>query len=110
MSHDADDPEATWPDARERLLALIAGYLGGTIEVEAFCVAFDQLYNLHLDHATLRAEEDEAFGRIFERVVWYSPFPDERAQIPGYLGPEDIRATVQKESSVLERSARSRRP
>jgi hypothetical protein len=110
MSHDGDDPEATWHDARERLLALIAGYLGGTIEVEAFCVAFDEVYNLHLDRTTLPAEEAEAFGRIFERVVWYSPLSDERARIPGYLGPEDIRATVRREWSSLERSARSPMP
>jgi hypothetical protein len=105
MAGERNDPEAVWPDARERLLGLMAGYIDGTVEVEAFCADFEEVYNLHLDPATLSVVEGEAFERIFDRTVWFSPLPDERARIPGYLGPEDIRATVQSEWSMLKPSA-----
>jgi hypothetical protein len=96
-----NDPEAAWPDARDRLLGLVQGYLRYQITPEAFCDEFERLYNLHLDRGTISAEEESAFGRIFERVVWYSPIERERLAIPGYLGPEEIRDAVLAEAAAL---------
>jgi hypothetical protein len=52
--------------ASARLLSLIDDFKSGRSAVEAFC-----------------------------KVVYYSPFPAERAQIPHYLGPDDIGAAVE---------------
>jgi hypothetical protein len=77
-------------DARGRLRKLVELVLAGSVSVEHFCGAFETIYNLELDRSTLAAAEVPAFAAIFDRVVWYSPFSEERAKIPNYLGEDEI--------------------
>jgi hypothetical protein len=88
-------------DARGRLRKLVELLLAGSVSVEHFCGAFETIYNLELDRSTLSAGEVSAFAAIFDRVVWYSPFPEERAKIQNYLGEDQIKEIVTKAASAI---------
>lgn len=86
---------------RERLHRLIAEFRAGSLDTESFCSRFETTYNLELDKQTLTPAEVEAFAELFEQVVWYSPIPDERAQIPNYRSEEDIALAVEHAAQRL---------
>jgi len=75
---------------RERLFRYMDLVLRGELAVEVFCSSFEQVYNLELNKSDLCSAEAKAFSSIFDRVVWYSPYPKERREIPHYLGETDI--------------------
>lgn len=75
---------------RDHLQALIEQLLRGDDDVATFCAEFEQAYNLGLDHSSLSESEAREFGALFDVVVWYSPFPEERAEIPNYKSEEDV--------------------
>jgi hypothetical protein len=76
--------------ARLRLRRLLAEFRAGVLDTERFCAQFEHTYNLELDKSTLTPDEAVAFGALFEQVVWYSPFREERARIPNYRSEADI--------------------
>jgi hypothetical protein len=80
---------------RLRLRRLVAEFRSGKLDAESFCPRFENTYNLELDKRTLSRDEAEAFAALFEQVIWYSPFPDERRQIPNYRSEEDIARAVE---------------
>ena len=86
---------------KTRLENLISLYRGGKVSAEHFCAAFEQVYNLELDKTTLTETEAKAFEYVFNKVVWYSPFAEEREQIPNYLGEEDISKAVEVAVQML---------
>ena len=78
-----------------RLHRLIAEFRAGSLDAESFCPQFEHIYNMELDKRTLPAAEAEVFAALFEQVIWFSPFPDERAKIPNYRSEEDIARAVE---------------
>jgi hypothetical protein len=80
--------------ARLRLHRLLAEFRADEMDTGTFSNEFERTYNLELDKGTLSPSEAQAFGKLFERVIWYSPFPEERAKIPNYLGEEEIRSAA----------------
>lgn len=74
-----------------RLRRFLDEYLAGALETEQFCSQFEQAYNMELDKETMTRAEADAFNPLFEEVVWYSPFPEEREAIPNYRGDDEIR-------------------
>lgn len=93
--------------ARQRLLDLLRDVSSGRLGVEAFCSQFETAYNLELDKRQLTIEEAEAFSMLFEQVVWYSPFPEERTKVPNYKGEKEILDAVHDAERILARSART---
>ena len=75
---------------RLRLHRLLRELQAGSLGIEAFCAQFERTYNLELDKSTLSPDEAAAFSQLFEQVVWYSPFPGDRAEYPGYRSEADI--------------------
>lgn len=75
----------------ELLHKLLADYLGGSIDTALFCENFEQAYNFDVDRRELTAKEGAAFQRLFDEVVYFSPFPEERAAIPHYRSEKQIR-------------------
>jgi len=80
---------------------LIGLFLAGQINIPVFCRQFDNSYNLHTDKAALTAIESSAFNDLFDKVVWYSPFPEERKKIPSYLGETEIAIAIRQAASSL---------
>lgn len=79
------------PGARgAELHTLLQEVLSGNLDVGDFCEAFERVYNLETDKATLTERERVAFKVLFERIVWYSPIAEERRTIPNYVGESEV--------------------
>ena len=81
---------------RFRLYRLLAEFRAHVIDTRTFCGEFETTYNLELEDGVLSPTENQAFAELFDRVVWYSPFPEERAKIPHDLGETEISAAVEQ--------------
>lgn len=88
-------------DPRTRLYILMERLREGATTVEEFCSQFEKTYNLDLDKAQLSDTESIAFSALFDKIVWYSPFPEERQKIPNYLDEKDILAAVNEAERTL---------
>jgi len=64
------------------------------LSVEAFCREFERCYVLELDRATIGAREATALALVFDRAAWYTPFPRDRRQYPGYVGDAAVLTAV----------------
>jgi len=93
--------------ARGRLHELVNLFVRKGISVQHFCSTFETVYNLELDKAELSPREARAFGALFERIVWYSPIPEERRVIPNYIGEEEVKAAVMETAQMLARGEES---
>src|SRR5215207_11404691 len=70
------------------LYDLLALKLGQEISIEAFCREFESTYNFGVSAEALTDEEERVFRSLFNVVVWYSPFPQERAEYPKHFKDE----------------------
>ncbi len=86
---------------KEQIYDLIIKYLSKKIDAEYFCDAYENLYNLKLDKDVLSPSEYQIFARIFDSVVWYSPYEKEREEIPNYLSDSQIFEIVNNASKKL---------
>jgi hypothetical protein len=80
--------------AREIAVDLMDRLLSGELTVGDFCAQYEQHFNFDWPDRSLEAQA-ELFGKLFEVVVWYSPYPDERRSIPNYTGEPDVMGLVQ---------------
>ena len=81
--------EPLWKGS-ELLHKLLSDYLRGSIDTALFCDNFETAFNLDVNRHELTPTEEAVFGQLFDQVVYYSPFPEERAQIPNYTSEEQI--------------------
>jgi len=93
--------------ARQRLHGLLSSVRSGQLSIEAFCSQFEATYNFELDKEELTPAEAVAFSKLFEQVVWYSPFPEERAKIPNYKSEGEILTAVIEAERILAQSPRA---
>ncbi len=92
-------PESLSP--RDRLYELLRLKIGKDLSFQEFCSDFEDTYNLRLDAASVSGQELAAFKALFDVVVWYSPFPPERNQIPNYKSEAEIYAAVERTRNEL---------
>ena len=85
----------------ELLHKLLADYLGGRIDTPLFCSNFEQAFNFDVDRRELRTLEKAVFEKLFNEVVYFSPFPEELAKIPIYRSEEQIRQAAQAAKAEL---------
>jgi hypothetical protein len=93
--------------ARLRLRQLLVAFRQRAINVEKFCADFEHIYNLELDKGTLTPAEMEAFASLFESVIWFSPFEEERLRIPNYKDEAAIEAAAELAAARIEEEERS---
>lgn len=86
---------------RIKLHRLLREFQAGGLGTEDFCAQFERTYNLELDKGTLSPGETTAFGQLFEQVIWYSPFPEDRAEYPGYRNEADIARAAEEAAKNL---------
>ena len=86
---------------RERLYWLLRLLQQGQLGTEEFCQEFEQTYNFELDKEDLSSAEAVAFAALFDKVVWFSPFAEDRGRIPNYLGEAEVRAAVHETLCTL---------
>jgi hypothetical protein len=85
----------------ELLHKLLADYLGGRIDTPLFCSNFEQAFNFDVDRGSLTRCESDSFQRLFDEVVYFSPFPKERAEVPYYRSEEQIRWAARAAAAEL---------
>jgi hypothetical protein len=95
------DYQADLATARKRLHDLVRRLREKKLSVRSFCSQFEHIYNLELDKAELSDAEAQAFAALFDKVVWYSPYEDERKEIPNYLGDDEIIQAVRDAETIL---------
>jgi hypothetical protein len=91
------------PQGRDKLYWLMDLLMTDHHDVGTFCKEFERTYNFETDRSTLTDSERAAFSALFDKVVVYSPFPDERAIVPGYQTGEQIREAVREAKRLLGR-------
>lgn len=85
----------------ELLNKLLSDYLCGKLDTPLFCSNFEQAFNFDVDRRKLDTAEEAVFERLFDEVVYYSPFPEERANIPNYRSDEQIRRAAHTAAAEL---------
>ncbi len=75
--------------------------LGDEITYWEFCAAVESFYNFRLKQTDFSPEELAVIEALFSEVVWYSPYPEERKEVPHYKGEDEIEAAVSKARQAL---------
>ena|SRR5579864_4361291 len=76
--------------ALKKLYELIKAAKSGSLPIQEFCDRYEIIFNLELDKPSVPASELVPLAALFDRVVWFSPSPDERKRIPHYVGENEI--------------------
>lgn len=92
--------EPLWTGSR-LLRKLLDDFLNGKIKAETFCRDVEVTYNQAVDESALTASEQPIFEKLFDAVVWFSPSPEERAQIPNYRNEEQIQEAARAAEAEL---------
>ena len=80
----------TQSPASQPLRILVAKFIDQKLDAPTFCAWFEQAYNFDTEKAELTVDESAVFEALFNEVVYFSPFPDERATVANYRGEDDI--------------------
>ncbi|OGN42704.1 MAG: hypothetical protein A2623_11695 [Caulobacterales bacterium RIFCSPHIGHO2_01_FULL_70_19] len=87
-------------------LNLIEAVQQGSMSVGDFSSSVEHEWNFGDERATLAEPEKAAIKRMFDVVVYYSPYPDERARIPSYRDENDVLQAAQQCRQSLEAHVR----
>ena len=87
-------------------LNLIEAVQQGSMSVGDFSSSVEHEWNFGDERATLAEPETAAIKRMFDVVVYYSPYPDERARIPSYRDENDVLQAAQQCRQSLEAHVR----
>jgi len=90
---------------KEQPHKLVAEYLEGGIDTPLFCSNFEQAFNFDVDRSALTPMERAIFQRLFDQVVYFSPFPEERASVPNYRSEAQIREAARTALTESEQLA-----
>ncbi|RVU42815.1 hypothetical protein EA187_15000 [Lujinxingia sediminis] len=85
----------------KNLINLMEAVLSENISVERFRGQYENFWNFELETDNLSTIECKVFEEVFDVVVWYSPFPEERAQIPNYVDEATVLRAVEDALSKL---------
>ena len=92
--------EPLWKGS-ELLHKLLSDYLTGSLDTALFCDNFETAFNFDVNRHELTPTEETVFGQLFDQVIYYSPFPQERAQIPNYRSEEQIIQAAREADGLL---------
>ena len=87
-------------------LSLIEAVQQGSMTVGDFTSSVEREWNFGDERATLSETHKSAVQHLFDVVVYYSPFPDERARFPIYSDEQDVLLAAQVCRRALERDVR----
>ena len=87
-------------------LSLIEAVEQGSMTVGNFSSSVEREWNFGEERATLPEPHKAAIQHLFDVVVYYSPYPDERARIPNYRDEQDVLLAAQTCRRSLETDVR----
>ncbi|MGH7028475.1 hypothetical protein, partial [Brevundimonas sp.] len=85
-------------------LDLIDAVRQGTMSVSDFASAVENEWNFGTERAALSEHERASLQKLFDVVVYYSPYPEERARIPNYRDENDVMLAAQICREALQSS------
>jgi len=88
-------------------LSLIEAVQTGLITVGEFSSSIEREWNFGNERATLSEAQKAAIQQMFDVVVYYSPYPNERARIPIYRDEKDVLHAAQACRALIEAGASS---
>ncbi|MBU4135477.1 MAG: hypothetical protein KJ690_03565 [Alphaproteobacteria bacterium] len=91
---------------RTTFLNLIEAVQEGSMSVSDFSSAVEHEWNFGDERATLAEPQKAAVRQMFDVVVYYSPYPDERARIPNYRDEKDVLQAARQCRQSLEAHVR----
>jgi hypothetical protein len=92
--------EPLWTGS-QLLRKLLCDFLSGKLEIERFCRDVEVAYNNAIDERALTTAEQPIFEKLFDEVAWFSPFAEEREEVPHLRNEEQIlRAALSAESEL----------
>ena len=87
-------------------LSLIDAVQQGSMSVWDFSSSVEREWNFGDDRPTLSETHKAAIQHLFDVVVYYSSYPDERARIPNYRDEQDVLLAAQVCRRSLESDVR----
>ncbi len=87
--------------ASDSLRAILRSFLEGELSEREFCEQYERCYNLEADRSTVGPTESGLFEELFNEVVYYSPFAEDRRNYPGYRDERAIRKIALKVWTAL---------
>jgi hypothetical protein len=94
--------EPLWTGS-ELLRKLLDDFLTGKLKAETFCRDVINAYNEAIDDSALTPAEQRIFENLFDQVAWFSPFPPETWEYPGYKDENEIRVAAERTAEQLTR-------
>jgi len=64
--------------------------------MEYFCTHYESIYNFSVIKNQVQNEELERLSKLFDRVVWFSPFVEDFKLYPHYASECEIRNLIAK--------------
>jgi hypothetical protein len=86
-----------------RAVQLFERLLSSDLSVSEFCDQYEPLWNFDLFSSSELGVKASVFEKVFDAVVWYSPFPEDRASYPGFKDEESIIAIVREALAEIKR-------
>lgn len=90
------------PKSRQILTELIASFREEELSVQEFCSRYENAFNFQISKDQLEQKERSAFQQLFDEVVLYSPFPEDRKEYRGYRDEQAIRQAASQAWSQLQ--------
>lgn len=85
----------------DRLAGLVDTFLSGELSTQDFCERFEEEFNLRSRRTDLEPRHDEIFQALFEEVVLYSPYEDDRAAYPRYRDERAILVAAENARTAI---------
>jgi hypothetical protein len=96
--------EPLWSGS-ELLRKLLDDFLEGKLKIDTFCRDVEAAYNDAIDEGALTPSEQPIFEKLFDEVAWFSPFPEERAEVPHLRNDEQILRAARAAKAELSRNS-----
>ncbi len=84
-----------------RLYRILQKAESNEVSVIQFCEDYERIYNLELEKKNLSRKENVAFKALFDKVVWFSPYPEDRKNISSYLDENEIMLAIKDTLRIL---------
>lgn len=79
---------------KEQLLYLIEYYHNGEYRVNDFTSQFEKIYESTITTSELSDFEDKLLKQIWDIVIYFSPYPEDRSVWKGFTSEEAVRKKV----------------
>jgi hypothetical protein len=85
----------------DRLRETVLNVLDGSLTTQELCVRYETEYNTPDQVEWASIDEGLIFQELFDAVVWYSPYPEDRARYKGYVDDVQIKKAAQQVAARL---------